>query len=194
MPESGRLPELTRDDLDTPQRELYDVFVNGPRQRQASFFAVADTEGVLSGPYRAMLLSPSVGSPMERLGRAIRFESCLPDRLREIAILTVACVNDCALEWNAHEGMALASGIPEQTVMSLRGSQPVFLDDTDALVHRFVRELLIDHRVDDETFGAVEQGWGRDGVFELIACAGYYQLIAHLNNGFGLGVATGSST
>jgi 4-carboxymuconolactone decarboxylase len=186
MPEE-RLPRLTPPDLDDAQQELYDVFVGGLRQTQASFFPVADGDGVLSGPYRAMLLSPPLGRHVERLGRAVRYESVLPERTRELAILTVAHLSGSRVEWRAHEALALACGVPAETVRTLRGPEPVFAADTDEITHRLISQLLVEHEVSDDVFERVRSWLGLDGVFELIATVGYYQLIAHINVGFAVG-------
>lgn len=186
MGDGERLPLLRPDDLDAAQRDLHATFVGGPRQSQAGFFPVADADGVLSGPYRAMLLSPAAGAPLERLGRAVRYEVGLPDRVRELAILTVARLSDSEVEWRAHERLALSVGVPEATVRSLWAGAPAFDDELDAVVHRFARQLLQDHRVDDATFTAAQEAFGRAGVFELVATIGYYQTIAHVNNAYAL--------
>jgi 4-carboxymuconolactone decarboxylase len=182
-----RLPRLGPDDLDEDQKRLYDAFVGGPRQSQAGFFPVADADGVLSGPYRAMLLGPAAGAPLERLGRAVRYEVGLPARARELAILTVAHLMESEVEWQAHERLALSVGVPEKTVRSLQAGTPVFgAEGSDGLVHRFVSQVLRDHRVDDDTFSAVEATFGRAGAFELLVTAGYYQIVAHINNAYDL--------
>jgi len=184
--QASRLPRCGRADLDQAQRDLYDTFVGGPRQSQAGFFPVADDDGVLSGPYRAMLLSPALGAPLERVGRAVRYEAALSDRLREVVILTVAHLNESDVEWHAHEALALSVGVPQATVNSLRSATPTFESDEDALVHEFVRSLLMDHAVDDGLFRRLEERMGLGRTFEVVATAGYYQVIAHINNTFGL--------
>jgi 4-carboxymuconolactone decarboxylase len=186
MTDTRRLPKLGRADLNSGQVALYDAFVEGPRQSQASFFPVADSEGVLSGPYRAMLLSPALGAPLERLGRAVRYEASIPERMREMAILTVAKAMDSDVEWQAHEGMALAAGVPERTVQTLRAGSPEFESADDELAHQFTLALLEQHEVDDAMFAVLERRYGLSGSFELIATIGYYQVIAHINNAFAL--------
>jgi 4-carboxymuconolactone decarboxylase len=182
----SRLPDLPVTDLTPGQRELYDVFVSGPRQSQAGFFPVSDADGRLSGPYHAMLLSPALGAPLERLGRAVRYEGTLAPRLRELVILTVARLNESEVEWRAHEALALSEGVPHATVTSLRSSTPKFESDLDALVHEFTVSLLAEHLVSDELFHRLEEVVGTSQVFEVVATAGYYQIIAHINNAFGL--------
>jgi 4-carboxymuconolactone decarboxylase len=181
-----RLPAFKPQDLDAGQRDLYDAFVSGPRQSQAQFFPVVDDAGVLSGPYNAMLLSPAVGSPLERLGRAVRYETQLPARVRELVILTVAALTESEVEWQAHEALALSVGVPHTTVSTLRTEAPSLSDRVDELVHTFVHQLLDRHDVEDRTFADVTAEFGLPGVLELVATAGYYQVVAHMNNAFAL--------
>ncbi len=180
---SPRLPRLTPDELTADQTRLYRAFTEGPRQQQASFFPVADQDGVLSGPYRAMLLSPTVGAALERLGVSVRYHSHLPAWARELAILTVACHCRCPVEWRAHEELARASGVPDVTIESLPTGSPTLVGDDAGVTHAFVRALL-EHHVPDDVFGEAEELWSKAGVFELVATVGYYQIIAGINHTF----------
>lgn len=182
----ARLPRLPPEELTPPQRALYERITGGPRQEHATFFPVADEDGILSGPYRAMLLSPVVGAALERVGVAVRYECGLPPHVRELAILTVACHCRCAVEWRAHEALARSSGVPGETVDTLRTGDPALVGDDVAVTYAFVHELLADNRVSEETFGRAVALLSLAGVFELIVTAGYYQIIAGVNNAFDL--------
>jgi 4-carboxymuconolactone decarboxylase len=183
---SDRLPRLPKDELTPPQRELHDRITGGPRQEHATFFPVAGEDGVLSGPYRAMLLSPVVGTALERVGVAVRYESGLPAPVRELAILVVARHCRCAVEWRAHEALARASGVPDVTVDTLDADAPTLVGDDIEVAYAFVHELLADNRVTEETFGRAVALLSLQGVFELIVTVGYYQIIAGVNNAFDL--------
>ena len=182
----SRLPRLPEAELTPEQHELYRRITDGPRQRHATFFPVAADDGVLSGPYRAMLLSPVVGTALERVGVTVRYECGLPDHVRELAILVVAWHCESAVEWQAHEALARSCGVPDVTVDSLRSGSPALVGEDIAVTYAFVRELLVDNRVSDETFGRAVALLSLSGVFELIAAAGYYQFIAAVNNAFDL--------
>ncbi|WP_236791787.1 carboxymuconolactone decarboxylase family protein [Amycolatopsis sp. GM8] len=185
--DGARLPRLAPADLEPAQAELYQTIVGGPRQQQARFFPVADGDGVLSGPYRAMLLSPAVGAALERTGVAVRYHCALPAVVRELAILTVAVHTDCATEWRAHENLARDSGVPEETIASLKTGKPVLPDETAEVTHAFTSDLLTGNRVPEPVFARATELWSRSGVFELVATIGYYQTIAHINNAFEVG-------
>lgn len=180
-----RLPDLPPEHLTPEQAELYRTFTEGPRQQHASFFAVTDDNGILSGPYRAMLLSPDVGSTLEQVGVAVRYRSGLPSWARELSILMVACHCRCPVEWHAHERLARAAGVPEATIESLGTENPALLDEQAEVTYAFVAELL-DHHVSDGTYADAEALWSKAGVFELVATVGYYQLIAGINHAFAL--------
>ena len=183
---SDRLPRVPKEELSPPQRELYDRITGGPRQGHATFFPVAGDDGVLSGPYRAMLLSPVVGTALERVGVTVRYESGLPPRVRELAILMVARHCRCPVEWRAHEALARSSGVPDATVDTLGADAPTLVGDDVEVTYAFVHELLVDNRVTDGTFGRAVALLSLPGVFELIVTVGYYQIIAGVNNAFDL--------
>ncbi|MFI6344187.1 carboxymuconolactone decarboxylase family protein [Streptomyces sp. NPDC050560] len=179
-----RLPRLAPGGLTREQERLYRTITEGPRRQHAGFFPVADGDGVLSGPYRAMLLSPDVGTALEAVGVAVRYHSALPARERELAILMVSCHCRCPVEWRAHEELARAAGVPGETVDTLRSGAPTLPDRPAQVLYAFVGGLLGDNRVPDETFREAESLWSTAGVFELVVTVGYYQIIAGINNAF----------
>lgn len=182
-PAAPRLPRLTPEELTPQQSQLYRSITEGPRQQHASFFPVADDAGVLSGPYRAMLLSPDIGSALERVGVAVRYHSDLPSWARELAILTVACHCRSEVEWRAHEELARVAGVPDVTIETLGSGSPTLVDRPAEIAYAFVAELLA-HHVSGDTFDAVAELWSKSGVFQLVITVGYYQIIAGINNAF----------
>jgi len=67
--------------------------------------------GELRGPFNAYLYSPVIGEAAQRLGEAVRFESSIPPKLRELAILTVAAKWKAQYEWWAHESIGRQQGM-----------------------------------------------------------------------------------
>nr|WP_240968807.1 carboxymuconolactone decarboxylase family protein [Streptomyces sp. HNM0575] len=131
-----------------------------------------------------MLLSPGVGAPLERLGVAVRYRSRLPLWARELAILTVAVHTDCPVEWRAHEELARSAGVPEETIGTLHTDTPALSGHAARVVHGFVTGLLRENRIEESTFRQAEALWSTAGAFELVVTAGYYQIIAFVNNAF----------
>lgn len=180
----SRIPPLTPGDLDGAQRVLYDEIVSGPRgQRTGSRLVAAD--GSLRGPFNSFLLSPVVGSPFQRIGAALRFETELSADLRELAILAVAAKWSCEFEWNAHVPIALEAGVEQHVVDSLAaGDEPRFDNPRHALVHRVARDALDERTIGSDTYAALSADLGDRSTFELLAVIGYYSMLALVLNGF----------
>src|ERR1700730_18396460 len=100
---SDRLPVLRPDELSEEQRQLYAEIVGGPRGAGPQLFALADAEGGLNGPYNAMLFAPRLGRALQGLGSAVRYQTDLSPRVREMSILVVAAAWDSDFERYAHE-------------------------------------------------------------------------------------------
>ncbi|WP_290050043.1 carboxymuconolactone decarboxylase family protein [Amycolatopsis solani] len=165
-----RLPRLTPADLSADQRELYEAIAGGPRT--GGPFPLIDADDSLTGPFNAMLFSPPVGEALQRLGAAVRYETALTDRVRELAILAVAARWDCAFERYAHEPAARAAGVTEAHLDGLDGLDPA---ETAAL--RFVMALL-DGDVDDVTYAETVPTIGNGVAVELTTLVGYYATLA----------------
>jgi 4-carboxymuconolactone decarboxylase len=73
-----------------------------------------------------MLLSPSVGEPLQALGAALRYRSGLTDRAREIATLLVADRCRSAYEWSSHVVHARRAGLTDAEIASLSATSPTW--------------------------------------------------------------------
>lgn len=181
---TDRLPRLTPSDLDPEQRALFDTIA-------ASRRAVAVTDGAdgsLAGPFNALLYRPELGDAVQRVGAALRFSGCLPDRLRELAILTVAGTWRSRFEAYAHEPVATAAGATAGQLDDLRdGREPQGLDDAESAGLSLVRALLRDRQVDEPTHRAAVAALGHAGTVELVVLVGYYQLLAGVLEAFDVG-------
>jgi alkylhydroperoxidase family enzyme len=177
--EHGRLPWLAPEELDTPQRALYERITSGPRAQGRQAFPLTDGDGRLHGPFNAMLLSPDVGSALQELGSAIRYKSGLTPRAREIAILELSVLRRAEFEWYAHEHVGKQAGLSDAEIAALHdGSAAATLDATETLVRELVRTLVRERDLDDATFAAAEKTLGRRVLMDLIALTGYYDLLA----------------
>ncbi|WP_326950557.1 carboxymuconolactone decarboxylase family protein [Amycolatopsis sp. NBC_00348] len=175
----SRLPHLTPDDLDPEQRALYDEITGGPRAAGPQRFSLKDDEGRLAGPFNAMLVAPPAGQALQALGAAIRYETTLSDRVRELAILAVAARWASAFEQHAHEPHALAAGLTGAQVEAVRaGAIPDLADETERAALRFVSALLREEDVDDVTYAEVVPIIGNRMAVELTTLVGYYATLA----------------
>lgn len=163
-----RLP--SGDDLTPEQKSVYDEVVSGVRGR-------------LVGPLRAVIHSPDLAARWSRLGEFLRFSTCLPKRLNELAIIVTGRHWNSQLEFQIHSQAALDAGLDAAAIEAIRlAKAPVFTERADAEVYEFTRELIQTGGVAPATHAAVTQRWGERGVVELTGVIGYYTMVCFTLN------------
>ncbi|MCD4534330.1 carboxymuconolactone decarboxylase family protein [Nocardioides sp. cx-169] len=170
--------------LNDAQRALYHELRSGPRADPARPGGPVDADGRLTGPFDAMLHSPAVGAPLQRLGAALRYESGLDDQVREMVVLLVAGHHDCAYERVAHERIARRLGMAEETIASLAAARvpEAFADGVDhtaAPALELAERMLTGRLRDDPRLEDLRRALGPAGAFEVSTLVGYYQTLAH---------------
>lgn len=169
-----RIPLPGPEDMNPPQMAVYEKIVSGPR-------------GTLVGPLRAALHNPSLADRWQALGQVLRYETCLPRDLNELAILVSARHWNSELEWTIHAGAARDAGLDESTVEAIRLCQmPQFAQEQQREVYEFSRELVENGKVSDATYAALLERWGALGAVELTALVGYYSMVAMTLNAHGI--------
>lgn len=178
----GRIPFPDEEGLTPEQRRVVDAVVAGPR-------------GVLIGPLRAALHRPELADAWQRFGAMLRYDTSLPPRLSELAILVTARRWNSQLEWHVHAAAAEKAGLPASAMESLRvGEPPHFDDEADAEVYEFSRELQISGQVGEETYKKIKGRWGAVGVVELTTLIGYYTLVSMTLNAHHIPLPDGAAS
>ncbi|WP_309606173.1 carboxymuconolactone decarboxylase family protein [Phenylobacterium sp.] len=161
-----RFPTLTPEQMTPAQRQVAEAIIAGPRKG-------------LGGPFNAWLRSPELADKLQKLGEHLRYHSSVPPRLNEFAILLTARAWDADYEWHAHYPLALKAGLtPSIAADVAQGRRPGGMAADEAAVYDFVTELRRDHRVSDPTYAATRAILGDQGVIDLIALSGYYDLVS----------------
>jgi 4-carboxymuconolactone decarboxylase len=169
-----RLQALTPAELTPDQRALYDLINGGPR---GPVHVLED--GSLQGPFNAMLHQPTVGTPLQLVGAALRYDGVLPPRARELAILTVARAYDAEFEWYAHAPIAIGLGVPEAAVEAIRrGDDPELGDEHERAVVDLARLVLDRGDLDDAAWDAATDVLTPGQLVELTTLVGYYATLA----------------
>jgi 4-carboxymuconolactone decarboxylase len=162
----SRIPLPTLESMNPQQRAVYDNIVSGPRGR-------------LVGPLRAVLHNPDLAERWQRLGEILRFDTVLPPKLNELAILVTARRWNSQIEWYIHSEAALNAGLAAEIIESLKQSrQPSFADESEALVYEYARQLHTHGTVEAALYEKAVQAWGPQGVVELTAVIGYYTMVS----------------
>lgn len=165
-------------ELDDERRRLHALIADGPRRAQARV-PLMDDDGRLLGPFGLMLLSPRIGTAVQSVGAALRFDPDLPPRLRELAVLTVAASVGSEFEWAAHEGAALDAGAEVRQLQDvLDGRLPSGLERAEVVALRVVRALLDAHTLDDELHAEAVGALGEPGLAAVVWLVGYYEMLA----------------
>ncbi|MFP3462532.1 carboxymuconolactone decarboxylase family protein [Arthrobacter globiformis] len=163
--------------MELDQKKLYEAITQGTRAQGPQHFALTDDQGRLNGPFGDFLLSPSVGMALQSLGAALRYETELPDRARELAILAVAARQCSTFERESHEAIARALGFTQDELHAIRREDMTPFDGVESLVGRTVLALL-DGDLGDCAWYEAEELLGRRTVFELVTLVGYYSTLA----------------
>lgn len=161
-----RFPQLTLEQLSGQQREL-----------GKEILAISSVG--LAGPYNPMLRSPVMADRMFRLLDYLRFNTSLPRRLNEFAILIQARLWTSQLEWYAHYPLAIKAGLSEAVAADLRvGRRPRLMAPDEAVVYDLCMELSAQHAVSDATFAKARTVLTDQQIVDLVAVSGTYVTVA----------------
>lgn len=161
-----RFPQLTLEELNEQQRPL--------GQKILSISRVG-----LGGPYNPMLRSPVMAQRMYDLLDYLRWNSSLPARLTELAILIVAREWRSQVEWYAHEAIARKTGLKDGIMAALKAKRrPEGMQPDETMVYDFCSELLATKAVSDATFARAKSVLGEQQVIDLTTTTGTYVTIA----------------
>src|SRR6516164_9436398 len=161
-----RFPQLTMDQLNDKQKPL------GEQIMKVSSVG-------LGGPYNPMLRSPVLGQKMFDLLYYLRWQTSVPLRLNEFAILITGRLWRSQVEWLAHAPLAIKAGLSPQIVADLKANRrPDSMQPDEAAVYDFVMELSTKHEVSDETFARAKKILGEQQVVDLTAVTGTYVTVA----------------
>ena len=154
-------------------------------QRKAVAELASGPRGRLNpgGPNSLLLRSPDLMSRSQKVGEYLRYNSSLPSRLNEFAILITARQWGAQLEWIAHCPLAIKAGLDPAVAEDVRrGRRPAGMKDDEAAIYQFCTELHQTKGVSDAAFKAVADRFGEPGVIDLIGVTGYYTMMAMVIN------------
>jgi 4-carboxymuconolactone decarboxylase len=159
-PESrARLPYLKKADENPKGQRVFEIF---------------GKSGKLNGPLAFAAYNPAVAQALLDLHDAA-VGGTLDAHTRELAILVACRETNYNLEWNAHEAAAGRAGVDAKVIDAVRNNRSLTgLDDKDAAVIRFGRQLFTDKKVDSATFAKIVELWGQRGAMDMVAVMNTY--------------------
>src|SRR5882724_1538456 len=163
-----RFPQLTMDQLDEKQKPLGDQIMK------------VSSVG-LGGPYTPMIRSPVLGQRLYDLFYYLRWQTSVPTKLNEFAILIIGRQWRSQVEWFAHAPLAAKAGLSTDIIADLKASKrPSNMAEDEAAVYDFVTELTTTQKVSDETYARAKKVFNDQQIVDLTAVAGNYVMVAML--------------
>src|SRR6516162_11949975 len=163
---SRRFPQVSMDQLNEQQQPLAQQIMKISRVG-------------IAGPYNVMLRSPVFGQRMFDLLHYLRWQTSVPLRLNEFAILIIGRQWRSQVEWFAHAPLAIKAGLSPDIVNELKANKRLSnMTPEESIVYDFVTELTTARVVSDETFNRAKQLLGGQQVVDLTAVAGTYITVA----------------
>lgn len=150
-----------------------------PEQRSVYEKIIAGSREAFSGPLHAALHCPELADRWQNLGALLRYQTSLPTRLSELAILVTARRWNSQLEWFVHADAARKATLPEPIIAAIRqGHSPEFEDPDEAAVYEYAREIQGSGQVSESVYAKVLAKLGIAGIVELTALIGYYTMVS----------------
>jgi 4-carboxymuconolactone decarboxylase len=179
-----RLPVLTEDTLDDAQRALLASMRAGPRGARVK----------LGGPFGVYMHAPGYGDLTQQLGAHVRYNTSIPPRLSEFAILCVGRMWRAQYEWHAHAPIAETAGVKPETIRDVKaGRTPKKAAKDERAIFDFVQDLYGRKRVSERNFQRVHAFLGDRGMVELVGILGYYTGVSMILNVFNVGLPEGTT-
>lgn len=163
-----RFPQLTMENI-------------SPQSKVLAQEIVAISSVGLSGPYNVMLRSPVFAERMKRLLDYLRFETSLPKRLNEFAILIQGRLWTSQVEWFAHYPLALKAGLPASVADDLKANiRPRGMQPDEEVVYDVCMTISEQHEISDALFNHAKAILGEQQLVDLVAVTGTYVTVAML--------------
>ncbi len=166
--EEARFAPLRPDQLTAEQKAWADSIAQPPRNAKFT-----------NPPYRAYIRNPVLAPKLQAISDYVRWNSSLPARLSEFAILITARQWTQQYEWAAHYPLAIKGGLDPKVAAALaRGERPDGMKEDETALYDLATELNRDKNVSDATYAAAMAKLGEHGIMDAIAVMGYYSLVS----------------
>ncbi len=168
---SPKIPPLQLEAADSYQRDLLSVFP--PDQLLNLFTTLAHHSKLL----KAWL----------PLGGRLLYGGTLPERDRELLILTTSACCNAAYEWGQHVAIARHAGLNDDEIIACGASPGVStLSGFDHVLQIAAHELVEEHRLTDNTWDSLAQRYDDKALIEVPMLVGHYVMLAGTLNSIGV--------
>ena len=148
-----------------------------------------------SGPYQTSvsalygrMASPGGIGPgqIRAYGEGVQtLEARIGKRLEMLAVLVTARAHNSQYDWTMHEPLALEAGLEREVIDIVKHRRSIDdLDDKDATLVLFARELFSDHNVRADTYARAKRAFGETNLVDIVALMGAHAADAVMFAGF----------
>jgi 4-carboxymuconolactone decarboxylase len=169
----SRMPPVNRAELDAEGQKALDARATAPVPAP--------------GPGAVTVWSPRATEGLGVIGRALgvpRGDTFpLGGRLYQLIVLITAREIDQQYEWSAHEPAGLRVGLEQAVIDVVKYDRDaVGLAPRDALVIRYFRALLREHKVSSEMWASMVKEFGRQRVVDMMMLMADYFAVGTMMN------------
>jgi 4-carboxymuconolactone decarboxylase len=169
----SRMPPINRAELDAEGQKALDARATPPTPAP--------------GPGHVTVWSPRATEGLGVIGRALGVPSGqgfpLGARMFQLIVLITAREIDQQYEWSAHEPAGLRDGLEQSVIDVVKYDRDVAgLAPRDALVIRYFRALMREHRVSSELWASMVKEFGRQRTIDMMMLMADYFTVGTMMN------------
>lgn len=148
------------------------------------FAEIKASRGFVSNAMRSLGHAPEGLRRYAAVGRYVKYETDLPERLRELSILCAA--RGVAYAWTHHAALAVQAGISPSAVEDIRaGRVPGALPESERAIARFVAEMF-GTGVSDGAVAELARHFTPRQITDIAMSAAYYRAFGAMAAAFGV--------
>ena len=167
-----QMPVGWRQSLPLPFTHSNDIY---PDSRSRLVLQSQESQTSVSELYGRMLSPSGIGpGHIRSYGAGLpSLTSRVGPRLMHLAILVTARAHDSQYDWTVYEPRALEAGLEPELIDIVRRRRPLTaVDEKDAALIAFARELFDDHNVGAETYARAVRVFGEQDLVDVVGLMG----------------------
>jgi alkylhydroperoxidase family enzyme len=131
--------------------------------------------------FAALATIPNLLDPLLTFTREMREGAVIEQRLRELAIMTVALATEATYEFDHHWNSALKAGLRREQLEQLADAETSdAFDEKERAIVRYARETTVSLKVSDETWSALRGYFPLRETMDVVMAVAWYNAVARM--------------